>query len=187
MESKTKKGDVYHSLTVIEEPFITTHLKFNRFNAKVKCNCGNEFIARCSNLRTNRTKTCSDCAWKKRSHTKSIQVNQNQQMFRRLVLDRCRKHDIEISITVDDYSRLITQNCFYCNDKPRKTNRFSNRKYVNTETVFANGVDRIDSSKGYTLENCITCCTSCNYAKHKLTQSEFFDKIVKIYKNLNLK
>jgi predicted RNA-binding Zn-ribbon protein involved in translation (DUF1610 family) len=186
MESKTKKEDVYHSLTVIEEPFLTKKLKFNHFNAKVKCNCGKEFIARCTNLRTGRTVACSDCSFKARSE-RAVQVSQYQQMFKRLVLDRCRKHTIEISITVDDYSRLISQNCFYCNDEPRKTNRFSNRKYVNTETVFANGVDRIDSSKGYTLENCITCCTSCNYAKHKLTQSEFFDKIVKIYKNLNLK
>jgi len=186
MKSKTKQGDVYNNLTVIEEPFVTTHLKFNHFNAKVKCICGNEFIARCSNLRTGRTKCCTDCAWKKRSETKSIQVSQSQQMFKRLILDRCKKHNIEVSITVEDYTKIISQNCFYCNDSPRKTERFSTRKYVNTEPVFANGVDRIDSLIGYTIDNCIPCCTSCNYAKHKLTQEEFFEKIRKIYKNLNL-
>ena len=45
-----------------------------------------------------------------------------------------------------------------------------------------------DEEKGIVpnLENCIPCCTSCNYAKHKLTQDEFYEKIRKIYKHLNL-
>jgi hypothetical protein len=103
-------------------------------------------------------------------------------MFRRLVLDRSKKHNIDITLTVDDYAKIISQNCFYCNDAPRLTTRFSMRKYVNTEPIFANGIDRIDSSLGYTLDNCIPCCTSCNYAKHQLTQQEFFEKIRKIYK-----
>lgn len=186
MKSKTKIGDKYNNLTVIEEPFLSKNLKFNHFNARVRCDCGNEFIARCTNLRTGRSKSCKNCAWEKRSKTKSIQVTQHQQMFRRLILDRCKKHNIEVSITVDDYTKIINQNCFYCGDAPKETTRFATRKYVNTEPVFANGVDRIDSSVGYTLNNCIPCCTSCNYAKHQLTQKEFFDKIIKIYKNLNL-
>jgi len=185
-ESRTKIGDVHNSLTVMGEPFLSTKLKFNHFRAKVKCVCGNEFIAKCTDLRINRTKSCKDCAWAKRSKTKSIQVSQNQQMFKRLILDRCKKHNIEISITVEDYGKIIKQNCFYCNDEPKLTTRFSTRKYVNAEPMFANGIDRIDSSIGYTLENCIPCCTSCNYAKHKLTQDEFYEKIRKIYKHLNL-
>lgn len=185
MKSKTKIGDIFGKLTVISEPFSRKQGNTTRFFAVVRCVCGNQKIVACSRLRTNESKQCKDCSFKERSF-KALQVTQHQQMFKRLILDRCKKHNIEVSITVDDYAKIINQNCFYCGDAPKQTTRFATRKYVNTETVFANGVDRIDSSIGYTLNNCIPCCTSCNYAKHKLTQQEFFDKIKKIYKHLGL-
>jgi hypothetical protein len=185
MESKTKLGDVFGKLTVSAEPFIKKQGKTSRFFTEVKCICGNKKIVSCSKLRAGNYKHCIDCSYEERSQ-KAPRVTQYQQMFKRLVLDRCKKKNIEVSITVDDYTKIIIQDCFYCNDTPRQTNRFANRKYVNTETIFANGIDRIDSSIGYTLNNCIPCCTSCNYAKHKLTQEEFFEKIKKIYKHLEL-
>lgn len=30
-----------------------------------------------------------------------------------------------------------------------------------------------DNSKGYTLENVVTCCKFCNYAKHTSTYEDF--------------
>lgn len=181
MKSKTKKGDVYGSLTVVSEPFIKKQGNTSRYFVDVLCICGTKKTFSCSKLRSGDCKQCSNCSFKQRSE-KAKTVSQYEQMFRRLVLDRSKKHNIDITLTVNDYAKIISQNCFYCNDAPRLTTRFSMRKYVNTEPVFANGIDRIDSSLGYTLDNCIPCCTSCNYAKHQLTQQEFFEKISKIYK-----
>lgn len=36
-----------------------------------------------------------------------------------------------------------------------------------------NGVDRVDNTKGYTLENCVTCCAEANYAKRALSYADF--------------
>ena len=47
-----------------------------------------------------------------------------------------------------------------------------------------NGVDRIDSSLGYTIDNCVACCDKCNYAKHDLSTEDFKEWIIKIYNNL---
>lgn len=182
MKSKTVKGDVFGKLTVILEPYLKMQGKTRRFFTEVQCTCGNKQIVSCSKLRCADYKQCSDCSFKARSE-KAVQVSQFEQIFRRLVLERCKKHNIEVTITVNDYENLSKQNCFYCNDAPKKVNRFANRKYVNTEDLYVNGVDRLDSKIGYIFENCVPCCTSCNYAKHTLTYDEFMDKILKIYKN----
>ena len=49
-----------------------------------------------------------------------------------------------------------------------------------------NGIDRIDSSKGYSVDNCVPCCAKCNYAKHDLSIDDFKNHIEKIYKHLFL-
>jgi len=51
---------------------------------------------------------------------------------------------------------------------------------------YINGLDRVDSSKGYIKDNVVTCCENCNRAKLDLTQQEFFAMIKSIYENHNL-
>ena len=36
-----------------------------------------------------------------------------------------------------------------------------------------NGIDRVDNSKGYILENCVPCCKHCNYVKGNLSINDF--------------
>lgn len=50
-----------------------------------------------------------------------------------------------------------------------------------------NGIDRVDSSKGYTLDNCVPCCSKCNYAKHEMSVEEFKEYITNVYQKLILK
>lgn len=47
-----------------------------------------------------------------------------------------------------------------------------------------NGIDRVDNNKGYTLNNCVPCCKTCNQAKHRLSQEYFIEWVEKIYKHL---
>ena len=46
-----------------------------------------------------------------------------------------------------------------------------------------NGLDRVDSSKGYTIDNVVPCCAICNTAKNKMTQKEFKEWIKTVYEN----
>ena len=66
-------------------------------------------------------------------------------------------------------------NCWYCDEEP------SERKYKYGLTIKANGIDRIDSFKGYVLNNIRTACEGCNKFKLAETEKEFFLKIKKIY------
>lgn len=44
-----------------------------------------------------------------------------------------------------------------------------------------NGLDRINSAKGYTMDNVVPCCKHCNWAKNDMTIKEFENHINKIY------
>lgn len=43
------------------------------------------------------------------------------------------------------------------------------------------GIDRIDSDEGYFINNCVTCCAKCNFAKRNLSVDVFLDLIKRIY------
>ena len=61
-------------------------------------------------------------------------------------------------LSMDQSALFYTQPCHYCGEPP-------NGKL--------NGIDRQDSSVGYIIENCVPCCTTCNYAKQQLSPDEF--------------
>jgi hypothetical protein len=44
-----------------------------------------------------------------------------------------------------------------------------------------NGIDRVDSTKGYFNENVVSCCKVCNRAKSNLSLDEFKEWISKVY------
>lgn len=67
---------------------------------------------------------------------------------------------------------MDTRNCFYCDSEPSNMISQYGFKY--------NGLDRVDSSKGYSLSNVVTCCKICNRAKSDLSQKDFYDWIEKL-------
>lgn len=69
-----------------------------------------------------------------------------------------KRRNIEWNISRKKYSELINKDCFYCGSKLSK---------------FGVGLDRIDNSKGYILENVKPCCGNCNKIRSdKLTSDE---------------
>lgn len=62
---------------------------------------------------------------------------------------------------------MVSKTCYYCGDK----------KLI--------GVDRIKSNEGYIKENCVPCCSMCNYFKRNYTIEQFLNHVNKIYKYQN--
>jgi len=87
-----------------------------------------------------------------------------------------RDRNIEWDLPDKIFLQLITANCFYCGTKPtiRKHDSSKNKKEVN-------GIDRVDSKKKYSENNCVSCCSVCNYMKQTLSYDNFISQIKKIY------
>lgn len=83
-------------------------------------------------------------------------------------------------LTNEEFNRLITSNCHYCNSEPVEIQ--SLKRYNKTgKPIYMNGVDRIDSNKGYTIENTVPCCEMCNRMKLNYNIDKFYEHIEKIY------
>ena len=75
---------------------------------------------------------------------------------------------IEWGLTREEFMTLIFGECRYCGRTGVTTTR---TKYG--DSLSNNGIDRVDSNRGYTSENSVTCCKACNQAKNDRTLSEF--------------
>ena len=93
-----------------------------------------------------------------------------------------KSRDIQVEITKEYFTNKIKENCYYCGDSPI-VSQFSKTRNRSKILVSHNGIDRVDSSKGYTIDNIVTCCSICNIMKNKFNEDVFFDKITKIYNN----
>jgi len=69
-------------------------------------------------------------------------------------------------LTKEQYELLRQENCTYCG-----------RSCTDTHT---NGIDCVDSSHGYVIDNCVSCCGDCNYAKRSQSANDFIKKCVTI-------
>lgn len=67
----------------------------------------------------------------------------------------------DFHLTFDEFTRLVTGSCYYCKYKDDKE---------------AIGIDRINNDIGYTKENCVSACWTCNKMKHFYHPSFFVEK-----------
>ena len=87
-----------------------------------------------------------------------------------------KKRNIDFKLTNEEFKKIIVGDCVYCGAKPIEKAR---KTYYNG-TFTCNGIDRIDSSRGYEIGNVVCCCGRCNWAK----MDENLDDFLKWRNNL---
>lgn len=87
----------------------------------------------------------------------------------------------EILLNFEQFKDFVTKNCHYCGIEPImcRSDRAKSRKGISR--IYFNGIDRLDSLKGYTVENSVSCCEDCNLAKRNLSKEQFLELIKRIY------
>ena len=89
---------------------------------------------------------------------------------------------IDWQLTKEQVYVLFAGNCHYC-DTPPNT-RYNRAGCV--QTFVYNGIDRVDNSKGYTIDNVVSCCKHCNFAKSEMSVDEFKEWIQRVTKRIDL-
>lgn len=144
--------------------------KPNRIYFKCICNsCKRQLLVRNDNIYEDR-KGCSKCLGKwRKEHFKEVYKNLPPKDIRHKYIHfKCNalNRNIKFDLTYEQATKLCEQNCFYCGC-PRCL-----------------GIDRLDNSKDYTIDNCVPCCRCCNRMKMDLTPSYFLSQIKNIYNNI---
>jgi hypothetical protein len=81
---------------------------------------------------------------------------------------RNRRFPDTTDLTQEQFDTITKNPCYYCNEiQPRGFN----------------GVDRMDSMKGYHLDNCVSACTECNMMKGALDILTFMQRVEHILRN----
>jgi hypothetical protein len=145
-----------------------------------QCDCGNEIEINTSALLRNNTKSCG-CLKSQKSIENSIKSRHKlakedggyrsiYSSYKRNAITRNLNFDIDFDFTLN----IMKSNCYYCGIEPSNIYK---KSYYN---VKYNGIDRVDNSKGYNLDNIVPCCKMCNVAKNNNSQNEFLNWIKRI-------
>lgn len=92
---------------------------------------------------------------------------------------RAKKRDYSWELTKEEVRELSKQNCTYCNSEPSQISKSNSRGDTHGDYVY-NGIDRVDSSEGYYLANCVPCCKRCNWMKREMSTNDFIEHIKSI-------
>lgn len=66
------------------------------------------------------------------------------------------------TLTKEEFINIVNSNCFYCDSS----------QYI--------GVDRKNNEVGYTTDNSVACCATCNRMKGSFSKEDFIDKCLHI-------
>lgn len=134
------------------------------------CECGEEKAVKSNHLITGKVKSCG-CLLALNSSTRPLETGINQ--FIRYNLKNGKKYPVELSR--EEIKDLIFGDCFYCGAQPSQVMNIGNNISGRKMAFLYNGIDRVDNTKGYSLNNCVTSCRYCNAGKNTLSPKEYIE------------
>jgi len=187
-EGKIKdiQGQVFGRLTVIKKS--NNKNKCNHIYWECICICGKLKTVSGTNLRLGNVKSCgcllSDITKKMRRDelSKRIGYSAKSRTFNQY-RSVAKQKNREFILTKNQFLEIVVKDCFYCGSSPSNTSKPASKVIANKSFNY-NGIDRIDSSKGYVIGNIVPCCKICNIAKRDMTLEKFKDWVYLIYKNM---
>lgn len=116
---------------------------------------------------------CQNAAVRKWENTHKDKAKQNSKDYSQTINGRylycirtSKKRKIAFSLTKSQFTELINKLCHYCVGM-----------FPGTNTCY--GIDRKNNLLGYTYENCLPCCGTCNKIKNNFLSVEETEVAVK--------
>lgn len=150
-----------------------------------RCECGTEKEIDGKSLKNRHTVSCGchkrDCVRKEKGEAGF------NYMYYTYENNARHKENRIFELTKEEFKSIVQSNCFYCGTAPRKEyvhgKAYMTQEQIDWAKYVANGVDRVDNDKGYSVDNCVACCTRCNLAKRAMTQEAFCSMVIAVYNN----
>lgn len=183
-------GNKYGRLTVIK--MLDEKGNHGQLKYLCKCDCGKSHIVTGESLRSGKSKSCG-CLKKEFIEKNKFKRNMDREnamlkvQYSHIKRRNTSKGFVDI-ISFNDFCKLSMMKCYYCDAEYSRVieDRYCEMKEkgkISDTILKINGLDRVDSSKGYTIDNVVPCCATCNTAKNKMTQKEFKEWIKTVYEN----
>lgn len=176
------EGERYNKLTAVR--FIRKDEKSKRSIWLWKCDCEKEVESTVSSVRSGNRKSCG-CQRTEKATANLIKIGRKPEgeSCRRTLFMRykqeAKNRGYEFTLTEQETTTLFQQRCYYCDAAPSNKQRVSWNNDVYTYT----GIDRIDSTVGYTNKNVVASCIICNKAKQIMSNFEFLEWVKRVYRH----
>ena len=177
-------GKKFGQLTVLE--VTGQRNKANSPLYRCRCSCGNTVLRAATKLLGSANPACLDC--QKPHNYGKPRTAQGESGFNSLYGNYrkgAERRQLAFELTKWEFRELTVQNCIYCGERPCLIKYGSHGLMKEHGAYTYNGIDRINSDKGYTKENSVTCCHVCNMMKSDLTREDFILQMKRILKFLN--
>lgn len=182
-------GNKYYKVTIIK--YMGRHATPKNAHVpmvKVKCECGKQKIVSLWDLKSGKTKTCGF----NHPHYDDRSIPAFNNIYKFSYRKRALDKGLEFALTAEEFKNICEKACHYCGMLPNNfmatsgwssskvRGKIKSGKYI-SEWKY-NGLDRLDNNKGYTLNNVVPCCGTCNHAKHSMSYKDFVDWLDRIAK-----
>ncbi len=169
-----KSGEVFGNRTVIKE--IEPRGKIRMFLCK--CVCGSELPTQMVQLTSERNEKCYNCLGFEKHPKEESPFVRVYSAYK----SSAQRRGFTFELSYEDFKDIMLKDCHYCGDSAEiSVNSYRNSKKRNRKQISRNGVDRINSLRGYTVDNVAPCCGLCNAIKSNATTQEFLEHVKKIY------
>jgi 5-methylcytosine-specific restriction endonuclease McrA len=164
---------------------------------RCRCDCGNEKDAQAYHIRAGRIVSCGCYPrqmrrgkklgyWRKsRKGAKTPEEAARRSLFTHYT-SKARQFQRSFELTEQEFFALTLKPCCYCGSPPKRLFHRDKRAVTVCQCLF-NGIDRIDSAKGYSRNNVVPCCWKCNTAKNSMSQADFASWIKAVHAHWALK
>lgn len=157
-------GMSFGSVTVISE---SGKNKYGSVMWEYECSCGTRRRTEGGSLTRGCVKSCGCTRYKFRGTDEEALSRSMFAAYKRSAAER----GVEFCLTEDEFQKMFYDPCWYCGSIGREMDcgRAGRAK------ILANGIDRLDSEKGYEMGNCVPCCKPCNKLKGVFSVDEFLE------------
>jgi hypothetical protein len=153
---------------------------------KCRCNCGNITYRTIYDLKNRKMPSCG--CQKGKHKIKPNKLHLKNKVFLSYKTNATKKK-INFNLKFEECLELFEKNCIYCGSPPCNNNKSETRKFrkgrknqaLHQEVWFYTGIDRIDSTIGYSAGNCVPCCKICNISKNNLSMEDWKSWINRVY------
>lgn len=136
------------------------------------CDCGNTTYAAVGYLNIGKVKSCG-CLYRELASGFHLLRRQPGAPLRSLFIQyqsNARKRGLEFDLPIEKFKALTSSRCYYCNRSPET-------KIGTWEVYTYNGLDRKINSLGYTEDNSVPCCWTCNQLKSTFNDDIFLKNV----------
>ena len=153
-----------------------------------RCVCGKEKeISASGLLKKSGIRSCG-CAlkeWKKTLESRSLLFKEGT-AYRRVLAQYkadAKRRNLVWELSDEQFKTSTKARCYFTGVEPSSV-----MKVASGETYVYNGIDRLNSKEGYTITNCVPCCTEVNFMKRNLPYEKFVNlckTIAERFQNVN--